>query len=68
MVRQKLLDRMLDQSLNRCAPQDGGQLEVPVFGLGIRVLSCVLASTLRAGKLASTTARRRLMPGFDWDF
>jgi hypothetical protein len=34
MVRQKLLDCMLDQSLNRYAPQDGGQLELPVFGLG----------------------------------
>ena len=34
MVRQKLLDRLLDQNLNRYAAQDRGQLELPVFGLG----------------------------------
>jgi hypothetical protein len=33
VVRQKLLDRLLDQNLNRYAAQDRGQLELPVFGL-----------------------------------
>jgi hypothetical protein len=34
MVRQKFLDRVFDQNLNRHAAQDGGKLELPVFGLG----------------------------------
>jgi hypothetical protein len=33
----------------------------------MRAPSCVLASALRAGKLASATAGRRLMRGFDRD-
>jgi hypothetical protein len=33
VVRQKLLDRLLDQNLNRYAAQHRGQLELPVFGL-----------------------------------
>jgi hypothetical protein len=34
MVRQKFLDRLLDQDLHGYAAQDGGQLELPVFCLG----------------------------------
>jgi hypothetical protein len=34
MVRQKFLDRLLDQNLNRDAAQDRSELELPVFGLG----------------------------------
>jgi hypothetical protein len=34
VVRQKLLDRLLDQNLHRYPAQDGGELELSVFGLG----------------------------------
>jgi hypothetical protein len=34
MVRQKFLDRVLDQCLNRHAAQDGSELELPVLRLG----------------------------------
>ena len=34
MVRQKFLDRLLDQDLHRHAAQDGGKLELAVFKLG----------------------------------
>jgi hypothetical protein len=34
VVRQKLLDRWLDQNLHCYAAPDGGKLELSVFGLG----------------------------------
>jgi hypothetical protein len=60
MVRQKFLDRMMDQGLHRHAAQYAGKLQLAVFRLGNA--SAGSASVLRAGK----TGRAGADFGPDW--
>jgi hypothetical protein len=59
MVRQELLDRMVDQGLHRHAAQHGGKLKLAVFRSEMRAPSWIQASALRAGNSARTAAGGR---------
>jgi hypothetical protein len=66
MVRQKLLNRMLDQGLHRHAAQHGRKLELPVSRLGNAGAELDPGFGLAGGQVG--VACRRFRPGFARDF
>jgi hypothetical protein len=68
MVRQKLLNRMLDECLYRHAAQHGGELELPVFRFGNAGAELDPGFGPARRQRGMEGRRRAVGPGFARDF